>query len=83
MLTAPDIVIAYARHRCNARVAMQAGDDYLAGTCLGAATEAARHTAGTEWQLIDRIAAALDRDPPLCDFAEVMRRAGLHVQEGV
>lgn len=79
MLTAPEIVIAYTRHRCNARVAAAAGDDGVAAACYGEATATARRTAGTEWQLIDRVAAAFDRHPLLCDLTVALRMAGLAV----
>lgn len=82
MQTAPTIVISYARHRCNARVAWAAGEETTAATYISAAIEAARNMAGTEWRLIDLVAAALDRDPALTDPTEALRRAGLVVPEG-
>ena len=83
MLTAPTIVIAYTRHRCNARVAAQAGDEMLAVTHLSAAAQAASSMAGTEWRLIDAVAAVLARDTALIDPTTALARAGLNVPEGV
>lgn len=77
MLTAPEIVITYTRNRCNARVAAQAGDDRLAAAYFAEATAATRRTAGTEWQLIDRVATVFDRNPFLSDLTEALRLAGL------
>lgn len=83
MLTAPEIVIAYARHRCNARVAMQAMDAATTAACWRAAIEAVRNSAGTEWRSMDRVAEALDADPTLIDPATALARAGLRLPEGV
>lgn len=83
MLTAPDIVISYTRNRCNARVAAQAGDDRVAAAAYADAVTDALRTAGTEWQLIDRVAAQFDRHPGLCDLTEALRLAGLRAPEGV